>query len=60
MNCHECARVGRVRPALGLCKHCLVGLCKDHLVSSSADRRELLVSCRHAAEQAWEERIGRP
>ena len=31
MNCYECARSGEERPAVGLCRHCLVGLCLDHL-----------------------------
>jgi hypothetical protein len=34
MNCHECARAGNERPAIGLCRFCSVGLCKDHLVAS--------------------------
>jgi hypothetical protein len=34
MNCHECAHDGIDRPAVGLCRFCYVGLCKDHLVST--------------------------
>jgi hypothetical protein len=34
MNCHECARRSNQTPAIGLCRSCLVALCKDHLVES--------------------------
>lgn len=35
MRCHECVREGHDSPALGLCRSCLVGLCKDHLVRAA-------------------------
>lgn len=31
MTCHECSRSGVDRPAVGLCRFCMVGLCKQHL-----------------------------
>lgn len=31
MNCYACATHGHERPAVGLCQHCLVGLCLEHL-----------------------------
>jgi hypothetical protein len=36
-----------------LCRHCLVGLCKDHLVASTSERRESIFSCRHDAERPF-------
>jgi len=32
MLCHECLMAGGREPAVGLCRFCLVGLCKPHLV----------------------------
>ncbi len=34
MICHECAREGLTAAAIGHCRFCFVGLCKDHLVAS--------------------------
>jgi hypothetical protein len=34
MNCFECAKVNDTVPAVGLCRHCGVGLCLDHLVEA--------------------------
>lgn len=34
MNCFECAKVNDTVPAVGLCQHCGVGLCLDHLIES--------------------------
>jgi hypothetical protein len=34
MNCFECAKVNDSVPAVGLCRHCGVGLCLDHLVEA--------------------------
>ena len=34
MNCFECAKVNDTVPAVGLCQHCWVGLCLDHLVEA--------------------------
>ncbi len=34
MNCFECAKANDAVPAVGLCQHCGVGLCLDHLVEA--------------------------
>lgn len=34
MNCFECAKVNDAVPAVGICDHCGVGLCLDHLIDS--------------------------
>ena len=34
MLCHECARSRAEASAVGQCRFCSVGLCKDHLVAS--------------------------
>lgn len=34
MHCHECARGMIEEVAVGHCRFCLVGLCKNHLVDS--------------------------
>lgn len=34
MTCHECLLAGTDRQAVAICKFCLVGLCKEHLVES--------------------------
>ena len=34
MLCHECGIAGVERTAVGLCRFCLVGLCKEHLVDA--------------------------
>ena len=33
MLCHECLMSGKSEEAVGLCKFCLVGLCKEHLTA---------------------------
>ena len=35
MNCFECAKTNDEVPAVGLCRHCQVGLCLDHLIEAS-------------------------
>lgn len=35
MNCFECAKVNDTVAAIGLCQHCGVGLCLDHLIEAS-------------------------
>jgi hypothetical protein len=35
MNCFECAKVNDTVAAVGLCQHCGVGLCLDHLIEAS-------------------------
>ena len=32
MTCHECAKSARDESAVAVCKFCMVGLCKSHLV----------------------------
>jgi hypothetical protein len=34
MNCFECAKVSDAVPAVGLCQHCGVGLCMEHLIEA--------------------------
>jgi hypothetical protein len=34
MTCHECLTSGADRQAVAVCKFCMVGLCKQHLVES--------------------------
>ncbi len=36
MNCYECAKVNDTIPAVGVCQHCGVGLCFDHLAEAHA------------------------
>ena len=35
MNCFECAKVNDTVAAVGICQHCGVGLCLDHLIEAS-------------------------
>lgn len=50
MNCHECARRSVVTPSVGLCRRCLVALCKDHLVESHASAVVPQYGCDHHPE----------
>jgi hypothetical protein len=34
MNCFECAKANDTIPAVGVCQHCGVGLCLDHLIEA--------------------------
>jgi hypothetical protein len=34
VNCFECAKVNDAVPAVGVCRHCGVGLCLDHLIEA--------------------------
>ena len=45
MNCFECAKVSDAVAAVGVCDHCGVGLCLDHLIES----HEFLVGGTHYA-----------
>ena len=38
MNCFECAKTNDSVPAVGLCRHCGVGLCLEHLVEARGFR----------------------
>jgi hypothetical protein len=38
MNCFECAKASDSIPAVGVCRHCGVGLCLDHLLESASYR----------------------
>jgi hypothetical protein len=38
MNCFECAKVNDDVAAVGVCRHCGVGLCLDHLVEARGYR----------------------
>lgn len=48
MNCFECAKVRDVVPAVGICQHCGVGLCMDHLAETHDYRvGGTIYSCGH-------------
>ena len=48
MICHECSREGAERAAVAVCKFCMVGLCKPHLVESYKQPPAApQYSCRH-------------
>jgi hypothetical protein len=48
MNCFECAKVNDAVPAVGMCHHCGVGLCMDHLVEAREHRvGGALYGCEH-------------
>jgi hypothetical protein len=38
MNCFECAKANDNVAAVGVCRHCGVGLCLDHLVEAAGHR----------------------
>jgi hypothetical protein len=38
MNCFECAETHDAIAAVGICRHCGVGLCLDHLIEAHAFR----------------------
>jgi len=49
MNCFECAKTKDAVPAVGLCQHCGVGLCLDHLVEAHGFRvGGTLFGCAHS------------
>jgi len=49
VNCFECAKVNDTVPAVGLCQHCGVGLCLDHLIEAhDFVVGGTLYSCSHA------------
>ena len=54
MICHECARDGLTAAAIGHCRFCLVGLCKDHLVASFRGATVPQYGCEHHPERAFE------
>jgi hypothetical protein len=48
MNCFECAKARGTIPAVGVCQHCGVGLCLDHLVEARGFRvGGTLYGCSH-------------
>ena len=53
MNCHECARRSVLKTSVGLCRRCLVALCKDHLVESHAFAAVPQYGCDHHPEVAF-------
>ncbi len=56
MICHECAREGLTTAAIGHCRFCLVGLCKDHLVASFHAATIPQYGCEHHPERAFDPR----
>jgi hypothetical protein len=53
MICHECARAGLTAVAIGHCRFCFVGLCKDHLVASFCGATVPQYGCDHHPELAF-------
>lgn len=47
MFCHECLISGEDTPAVGLCRFCWVGLCKDHLVAAYRSTVQPQYACDH-------------
>jgi hypothetical protein len=48
MICYVCAQMGQERPATGLCRHCQVGLCLDHLTEAqNHNRGGMHLACNH-------------
>lgn len=48
MNCFECAKANDTVAAVGVCGHCGVGLCLDHLVEAAQYRvGGTLYGCAH-------------
>lgn len=48
MNCYVCAGEGREQAAVGLCRHCQVALCMDHLAEARTHGRGgMHVTCSH-------------
>ena len=48
MNCFECAKANDSVAAVGVCQHCGVGLCLDHLVEATDyTRRRHDYACAH-------------
>ncbi len=64
MICHECARQSIQAPAVGQCRFCLVGLCKEHLVEAYRSRVIPQYACDHGPERAFHDghrsEIGHP
>ena len=48
MNCHECAMEGLETPAVAICRFCMVGLCKRHLVESFRTATAPQYACSHS------------
>ena len=53
MDCHECAESGSVRSAVAVCRFCMVGLCKDHLVAAFRSRTVPQYGCDHQPDRAF-------
>lgn len=56
MRCHECARGLVDEAAVGHCRFCLVGLCKDHLVSSFRPAVVPQYTCEHHPDLHYADR----
>ena len=53
MNCFECAKASDTVAAVGVCRHCGVGLCLDHLIEAREYRvGGTLFDCGHQAPRA--------
>jgi hypothetical protein len=48
MSCFECAKTNDTIPAVGICRHCGVGLCLDHMIEAREYRvGGTLYGCAH-------------
>jgi hypothetical protein len=53
MECFECAKVNDNVAAVGVCQHCGVGLCLDHLIEAGEYRvGGTIVGCPHKLPRA--------
>lgn len=53
MLCHECARRSIEAPAIGLCRFCLVGLCKEDLIAAFRSAAVPQYGCDHHPERPF-------
>ena len=60
MICHECAREGRESAAVGECRFCHVGLCKEHEVTSLRGAPVPQYGCEHHPERPFAARDEMP
>jgi hypothetical protein len=60
MTCHEGARAARDVAAVGACRFCLVGLCRDHLIAPFKGATVPQHGCEHHPERAFATSLDRP
>ncbi len=58
MNCFICERSGEVRRAVGLCRHCEIALCVEHLGEGQASGPGgMSYACKHPLRSTQEANI---